>query len=118
MTIGLFAEDLLEVFEHYKRAFNAALIYTDKGSQNELIHLEMDIMGMKMWVQPTAPGDINKHNNVMMLGLKFVDANSLKQAHEVLKEECISDGGLDKYPWSPLQGLITDKFGVRWCIGL
>ena len=118
LCVGIFAEDLMEIFEHYKRAFNATLIATANGSQDELIHLEMEIMGNKIWVTPPLPRGINKKDNVSILGLKFHDKEALLRAYEVLKEDCIADDGLKELPWSPLEGYITDKFGVIWCIGV
>ena len=115
---GIFAEDLSEVFEHYKRAFDASLLCTAFGTEGELIHLEMDIMGNKIWVAPPLPRGINKKDNVTILGIKFHDKETLLQAYEVLKEDCVADEGLSALPWSPLEGYITDKFGVIWCLGL
>ena len=118
ICVGIFAENIMEMYEHYKRAFNAALITTANGSQGELIHLEMDIMGTKIWIQPPLPRGINKNNNVTILGLKFNDKETLLRAYDVLKEDCLANDGLKELPWSPLEGIITDKFGVVWCIGI
>jgi len=118
LTVLIFAEDLMEMFEHYKRAFNATLLLTANGSQNELIHLEMDIMGNKITVAPPLPRGVNKKDNVTALGLKFDDRESLMKAYDVLKEDCLEDDGLKELPWSPLEGYVTDKYGVVWCIGL
>ena len=38
-------------------------------------------------------------------------------AYNVLKEGGYADM-LKSFPWSPLQGYVTDKYGVMWCIGL
>jgi len=118
LIVLIFAENLLEIFEHYKRAFHATLIVTANGSQDELIHLEMDIMGNKIAVAPPLPRGINKKDNVTVLGLRFHDKNALMRAYGVLKEDCLADDGLKELPWSPLEGYVTDKFGVVWCIGL
>ena len=118
LGIGIFAEDLMGIFEHYKRAFDATLICTANGSQDELIHLEMDIMGNRIWVQPPLPRGVNKKDNVTILGLHFKDRESLLRAYDVLKEDCMADNGLKELPWNPLEGYVTDKFGVVWCIGL
>ena len=116
LTVQIFAENLMEVFEHYKRAFNAELLGTAKGSRNELIHLEMDIMGNKIAVAPHALHEIFK-GNVTVICLVFADRAALMQAYTVLCEDGISDG-LKELTWSPLEGYVTDKFGVVWCIGL
>lgn len=116
LTVQIFAEDLMEVFEHYKRAFNATLLFTANGSQDELIHLEMDIMGNKLAVAPHAAHEITK-GNVTVICLGFSDKETLMQAYHVLCEGG-QTGGLEELPWSPLQGYVTDKYGVAWCIGL
>ena len=112
----IFAPDLMEVFEHYKRAFGATLSSTANGSEDELIHLEMDIMGNKLAVAPHASHEIIK-GNVTVLCIGFEDKGALMQAYDVLREGGHTDG-LQELPWSPLQGYVTDKFGVVWCIGL
>ena len=48
LTVQIFSSDLLETFEHYRKAFNAAQLSLARGSENEPIHLEMDIMGNRM----------------------------------------------------------------------
>ena len=45
LTVQIFSSDLFETFEHYKKAFNATQISLARGSENEPIHLEIDIMG-------------------------------------------------------------------------
>ena len=118
LSVLIFAEDLMGVFELYQKAFNATFLLTANGSQGELIHLEMDIMGNKIAVAPPLPRGINKRDNVTVLGLQFDDRETLLKAYHVLKEECLADDGLKVLPWNPLEGYITDKFGVVWCLGL
>jgi mRNA interferase MazF len=115
-NVQLAAEDLTAVFNHYRRAFNAKLTHTAKGSQNELIHLEMDVMGGVLSVAPYAAHEINK-GNVTRICIKFNDKDSLINAYNVLCEDGCSEG-LKEYPWSVSEGYVTDKFGVVWCIGL
>ena len=116
LTVQIFAENLLEVFEHYKRAFNAELLGTAKGSQDELIHLEMDIVGNKVAVAPHARHEIHK-GNVTVICLRFPDRFALVQAYNVLCEDGFSNG-LQELPWAQIEGYVTDKFGVVWCIGV
>lgn len=114
--VQIFTEDLLETFEHYKKAFNATILFTAKGSEDELIHLEMDIMGNKIAMAPPLPCGIIK-GNITVLCLKFQQEEALMTAYNVLKEGGQADT-LKSYPWSALEGYVTDKFGVNWCIGL
>ena len=116
IIVQIFAPDLMEVFEHYQRAFGATLLFTANGSEDELIHLEMDVMGNKLAVAPHAPHQITK-GNVTCVCIGFEDKGALMRAYDVLREGGQSDG-LQALPWSPLQGYVTDKFGVLWCIGL
>ena len=116
LTVQIFSSDLLETFEHYKKAFNATQLSLARGSENEPIHLEMDIMGNRMAIAPLAPHEITK-GNVTVICLGFENKESLLQAYDVLCDGGHSDG-LAELPWSPLQGYVTDKYGVVWCIGL
>ena len=116
LTVQIFSPDLLETFEHYKRAFNATLLSTANGSNNELIHLEMDILGNKMCIAPHAPHEIIK-GNVTVICLGFDSKDVLIQAYDELRDGGQTEG-LSELPWSPLQGYVTDKYGVVWCIGL
>jgi uncharacterized glyoxalase superfamily protein PhnB len=115
-TIQIFVEDLLKVFEHYKKTFNAALLFTAKGSQDELIHLEMDIMGNKITLAPPLQCGVIKGNTIVLC-IKFQQEEALMTAYNVLKDGGQADT-LKAYPWSTLEGYVTDKFGVMLCIGL
>jgi len=114
--VQIFAENLLETFEHYRRAFNATKLSEAYGDSNELIHLEMGIMGNRLAIAPHAPHEITK-GNVTVICLGFEDKEKLLTAYRVLKEDGHTEG-LFELPWSPLQGYVTDKYGVVWCIGL
>ena len=116
VSILIFTENLLESFEHYKKAFNAINICEGYGDSNELIHLEMDIMGNKIALAPHSPSEIIK-GNVTVICLKFQQKEALMKAYDTLKEDGQTDG-LSELPWSPLEGYVTDKYGVVWCIGL
>ncbi len=115
-SVQIFATDLLEVYEHYKRAFNALLIFEGRADNGGLIHLQLDIMGASLGVAPKSPDEITK-GNVVQLCLPFPDEVTLRNAYNVLEEGGHGEG-LACLPWSLLQGYVTDKFGVIWCIGL
>ena len=114
--VQIFSEDLLGSFEHYKKAFKATQIFLAKGSQDEPIHLEMDVLGNNIAIAPLLPKDIKK-GNVVVLCVKFENEEDLWMAYNVLKEDGRADE-LKSYPWSALEGYVTDKFGITWCIGI
>lgn len=117
LTVQIFSSALLETFEHYKKAFNATQISLARGSENEPIHLVMDILGNHIAIAPLAPHEITKGNvTVICLGFDN-DESALWNAFNVLKEGGQTDG-LHSYPWHSLEGYVTDKYGVVWCIGL
>ncbi len=115
--IQIFTENLPETFSLYQRAFGAAFIGDAWGDEGELIHLEMDIMGSRIALAPQLPHRINKRDNVTVLCLKFKEKEALLNAYNTLMEGGHTDG-LKEYPWSPLEGYITDKYGVVWCVGI
>ena len=112
----IFATDLLEVYEHYKRAFDATILFDGKGDKGELIHLQLSIMGASLGIAPKRKEEIIK-GNVVQLCIPFTDEVKLRAAYNILAEDGHGEG-LHTFPWSPLQGYVTDKFGVMWCIGL
>ena len=116
VSILIFTENLLETFEHYQKAFHATKVGTGYGNQNELIHLEMEIMGNRIALAPHSPSEIAK-GNVTVICVKFQQKEALMQAYDTLKEGG-QTGGLSELPWSPLEGYVTDRYGVVWCIGL
>jgi uncharacterized glyoxalase superfamily protein PhnB len=116
LTVQIFTDNLLETFEHYKRAFNASKIGEGYGDNNELIHLDIDIMSNKIALAPHSASDIIK-GNVTVICLKFQQKEALIKTYNVLKEEGQTEG-LKELPWSPLQGYVTDKYGVVWCVGI
>lgn len=114
--VQIFASDLLEVARHYERAFGATVLNEAMGDGGELIHIELDIMGARLCVAPKRPDDITKGNTVQLC-LKFGGEDELRYTYGVL-EEGGSGEGLRTHLWSNLEGYVTDKFGVMWCIGI
>ncbi|MDR0294206.1 MAG: hypothetical protein LBH95_08660 [Oscillospiraceae bacterium] len=115
-VVQIFAENLTETFEHYKKAFNADILFEGKADNGDLIHLEMNIMGNRIALSPPLPcGNIK--GNITVLCLKFQQKEALLTAYNILQEDGHSNG-LSELPWSPLEGYVTDKYGVNWCIGL
>ena len=115
-SVQIFASDLLAVYEHYKRAFGATIKFDGKADDGTLIHLHLDIMGASLGIAPKRPDEIAKGNTVQLC-LCFPDEETLRHAYTTLEEGGLGEG-LSWLPWSPLQGYVTDKFGVMWCIGL
>lgn len=115
-VVQIFAENLLETFEHYKEAFGATIIFEGKADNGDLIHLEMDVMGNRIALAPPLPcGNIK--GNITVLCLKFEDKESLLKAYNTLKKDGHTDG-LQSLPWSELEGYVTDRYGVNWYIGI
>ena len=115
-AVLIFTHDLRETYGHYKRAFNAIIIGEGYGDLDELIHLEMDVFGNRIALAPHSPSEIVK-GNVTVICLKFQHKEALMNAYETLQEGG-QTAGLSEHPWSPLEGYVTDKYGVVWCIGL
>ena len=115
VSILIFVENLPEAFAHYKRAFGATNVGEGYGDIGELIHLEMNILGSKIALAPHSPSEIAK-GNVTVICVNFSNKEALLNAYDVLKEDGQTDG-LTELPWSPLEGYVTDKYGVVWCIG-
>jgi len=115
-SVQIFATDLMAVYEHYKRAFGATILFDGNADDGTLIHLQLDIMGASLGIAPKRPEQIEK-GNVVQLCLPFSDETKLRHAYSVLAEDGHGEG-LQKLPWSDLEGYVTDKFGVMWCIGL
>ena len=108
--------DLMEAFEHYKRAFNAKFLFDGKGDAGELIHVQMEVLGNGIGLAPAAAHEITA-GNITVVCLKFRKEKDLRRAYDVLCEGGRGEGLL-KLPWSTLEGYVTDKFGVKWCIGI
>ena len=111
------SEDLLVAFEHYKRAFGATLLFTAEGPQGEIIHLEMDTLGNKLALAPASPEQL-RAGNVTVLCLQFPSKQALRRAYRILEEEGGQGEGLSPHPWNPLEGFVTDKYGVKWRVGI
>ena len=117
LSVQIFTKDLRAAFAHYERAFGARCVGEGYGDGNELIHIDMDIRGNRVALAPHAPHEIT-HGNVTVICLGFDnDEQALRTAIDVLIEDGQSDG-LHTYPWNPLEGYVTDQYGVVWCIGL
>ena len=118
ITIQIFASDLPAVLAHYTRAFGATKLAEAYGDDGEPIHLEMDVMGNRIAVAPHSEEELAPMKcGVTTLCMRFEDETQMLRAYYALKEDGTAEE-LREYPWSRAEAYVTDKFGVRWCIGI
>ncbi len=119
-----------EAIRLYEKAFGAKvqfmLRYADADrldfaaplteEQKKLIyHAEMLIGGQRIFFSDIIEFDLAK-GNALFLAITFDDANSVKQAYEVLKEGSTTLIPMKSTTYSSCFVSLVDKFGFRWAL--
>ncbi len=82
------------------------------GTENYVMHAEMNINGTQVWIGDTAqgitPGDM------VSLSVPFSSQDELRKAFDKLKTGGKVHMELAATFYSPLFGTVEDKFGVIW----
>jgi PhnB protein len=88
----------------------------ESGFENKVMHATFRIGEAEI----NASDGTSTGSNFQSLGLltEYCDAESATTAFENLAEEGSVDMPLGPTFWSPLFGMVTDKFGVSWMITL
>jgi PhnB protein len=105
--------------ELYKQAFDAkvgAAYLNDDGIT--YAHVELDVFGQCVAIMELPSGTMLTSGNTMQfcLHLGVGNADTVKNAYEVLKDGAEIHSPIGECPFSPLMFGLIDKFGVDWCV--
>ena len=111
----VFVKGSAEAVELYKKAFNAEVCAYSDGNGGYM-HAELNAYGQILAVSEIAEDVIA--GNTMMFCFHFGEGGEekVRTAYEVLKQDAISCTPIGKCDYSPCQFVLTDKFGVYWCV--
>jgi len=105
-----------EAFELYREAFDARVLCAYPNEGGGYYHAELDAYGQVLALSEQM-GDVQP-GNTMMFCLHFGEGGApfVHKAYEVLRRGALSCTVPAACEYSPCQFLVTDKFGVCWCI--
>ncbi|MBE6929518.1 MAG: VOC family protein [Ruminococcaceae bacterium] len=105
-----------EALQLYKRAFDAEILCCYLNDDGTCCHAELDVYGQVVALmeqpEPVTVG------NTMMFCLhmgKGCEAQ-IKKAYDVLKDGAEITEDIGPCSYSPCQFVLTDRFGVCWCL--
>lgn len=112
----VFVKGSKEALELYRKAFDAEVLCTYPDDNGGYMHSELDVYG-----QVIAISEINEDvipGNTMMFCFEFGEGGDkkVKKAYEVLKNGATVNNPPEACDYSPCQCVLTDKFGVTWCL--
>lgn len=112
----VFVKGSIEALELYKMAFDAEVLCAYPDGNGGYMHAELNAFG-----QIIAVSEILEEaaiGNTMMFCFEFGEGgeNLVKKAYEVLKNGAKVENPPQKCDYSPCQCVLTDKFGVTWCL--
>ena len=112
----VFVKGSFEALELYKQAFDGEVLCAYEDGKGGYAHSEINIYGQVLAVsecfEEVAVG------NTMMFCFEFGEGgeNLIKKAYEVLKNGAKVENPPQKCDYSLCQCVLTDKFGVTWCL--
>lgn len=112
----VFVEGSDEAVRLYQEAFSATLLCAYPNDSGGYMHAELDVYG-----QVVAVSEITENasaGNTMMFCFHFGESGEekIEKAHRVLKKDALHCTPVAPCDYSPCQFVLTDKFGVRWCL--
>ena len=106
-----------EALKFYREAFDARVLCAYHNEGVGYMHAELDVYGQVVALTELE-GDIVP-GNTMMFCLHFGEGGEpcVRKAYEVLKRDAVSCTPIvSDCGYSPCQFVVTDKFGVCWCL--
>jgi len=112
----------------YERAFGVradVVLYKDApagmeslGAADQVFDAQLKVGGDTIMLHDVVAGDAANFDGNIMLTIKFdaSDADAVKAAFAVLKEDGQVLMDLCEVPWSKCFGVLADRFGVKWNI--
>lgn len=112
----VFVKGSLEAVQLYQKAFSAQLLCAYPNGQGGYAHSELDVYGQVLAVAELEEAGVS--GNTMMFCLHFGEGGQEKVelAYEALQENALACTPIAPCEYSPCQFVITDRFGVRWCV--
>ena len=113
----VFVKGSVKALKFYKEAFDAEVLCCHTDSDGLIMHSELDVYGQILAVSELTE-EKALTGNTMMLCLHFGKGKEavVRKIYNVLKDEAKVVSPLEPCDYSPLQTVITDKFGVCWCV--
>lgn len=112
----VFVRGSREAFELYRRAFDAEVLCTYPDENGGYMHSELNAFGQVIAVSEIVGNAVP--GNTMMFCFHFGDggAENVRKAYDVLKDDARVENPPSPCDYSPCQCVLTDKFGVTWCL--
>lgn len=112
----VFVKESREALELYTKAFDGEVLCAYPDGKGGYMHAELKAYGQVIAVSEIA-GEVLT-GNTMMFCFEFGEGgeNFIKKAYEVLKTGAKIENPPGKCDYSPCQCVLTDKFGVTWCL--
>lgn len=105
-----------EALAFYQKAFCAEVLCAYPDENGGYMHAELNAYGQVIAI--TEASGAVKPGNTMMFCLHFGEGggDKVRTAYEVLKEDAFITAPIGECDYSPCQFVLTDKFGVCWCV--
>ena len=112
----VFVKGSQEALELYRKAFDAEMLCAYEDGNGGYMHAELNAYGQVIAISEIEEDIIP--GNTMMFCFEFGEGGSEKvnKAYEVLKTSAKVENPPQACDYSPCQCVLTDKFGVTWCL--
>lgn len=105
-----------EALALYRKAFDASVLCAYANADGSYMHAELDAYGQVIALTESEEDIIVGNTMMFCFHLGKGGEDAVKKAYEVLKEEAIRCSPIGPCDYSPYQFVLTDKFGVCWCV--
>ena len=111
--LQVFVKNSAQALEFYQKAFDAKILYSSPDSNGNLMHSELDVYGQIMAVSELADEAAVTGNTMMFcMHMGAGQETVVQKIYDVLKEDAKIVSPPAPCDYSPLEFVLTDKYGV------
>lgn len=105
-----------EALALYRKAFDAKVLCEYSNEDGSYCHAELDVYGQVVALTELTEEVVVGNTMMFCFHLGKGSEDDVRRAYDVLREDAISYTSIGPCDYSSCQFVLTDKFGVCWCV--
>lgn len=113
-AMGFYQEIFQDTLD--SRTYEGSPVEVPEEYKHKVLHARLDIGGAYLMASDGMPGTQANMGDATHISISVGETEEAKRIFDRLSQEGTIKMPLQKTFWSPLFGMLTDKFGVHWMI--